>query len=229
MYAPVLVAPEQQAYIATVVGIQVDAESKAYGLLSGFKEQARKTESFNRTSSREKNKSKTGQEIAVIGQAADGSLANDLYIIQDIIKCPVDMINQSGIVMSLDDAQELFVMPNEAHEIVIRDKTSGQSEAVAERLKQLPILKNTEINTMAKNCSTISIDSQILGLYWILRIIHYFLCGYSWHRKYIDDVNVRAFSRIRNVTCTRKQSLQACANDYFRSGINRISRSSNRN
>lgn len=145
LYAPVLVAPEEQAYIATVVGIQVDTESKAYGLLSGFKEKLEKGNVLIGHLLAKKIKAEVGQEIAVIGQAADGSLANDLYKVQGIIKCPVDMINQSGVVMSLQDAQELFVMPNEAHEIVIRDKTSGQAEAVADRLSKMPILKNTEI------------------------------------------------------------------------------------
>ncbi|MBN2590482.1 MAG: ABC transporter permease [Sedimentisphaerales bacterium] len=145
LYAPVLVAPQEEAFIASVVGIQVEAESKAYGLLSGFDEQLEKRKVLIGHRLAKKINAEPGQEIAVIGQAADGSLANDLYIIQDIIKCPVDLINQSGIVMSLDDAQELFVMPNEAHEIVIRNKIAGQSEAVADRLKKLPILDNTEI------------------------------------------------------------------------------------
>jgi putative ABC transport system permease protein len=39
----------------------------------------------------------------------------------------------------------LFVMPNEAHEIVVRAKTAGQSEAITERLRQIPILANTEV------------------------------------------------------------------------------------
>jgi putative ABC transport system permease protein len=150
LYAPVLVAPEEQAFIATVVGIQVDVESKAYGLLSGFNGKLEKGNVLIGHLLAKKIHAKEGREIAVIGQAADGSLANDLYKVQGIIKCPVDMINQAGVVMSLADAQELFVMPNEAHEIVIRDKISGQAEAVAERLKKMPILKNTEILSWQK-------------------------------------------------------------------------------
>jgi ABC-type lipoprotein release transport system permease subunit len=145
LYAPVLVAPEEQAFVATVVGIQVEAESKPYGLLSGFNEKLERGKVLIGHRLAKKIEVNAGQEIAVIGQAADGSLANDLYTVQGIIKCPVDLINQSGIVMSLDDAQELFVMPNEAHEIVIRDKTSGQAETVAESLRKMPILENTEI------------------------------------------------------------------------------------
>ncbi|MEJ2705284.1 MAG: FtsX-like permease family protein [Sedimentisphaerales bacterium] len=88
-----------------------------------------------------------GAEIAVVGQAADGSLANDLYIVQDIIRSPADLINQTGVVMSLADAQRLLVMPDEAHEIVIRAKRSGQTEGIVQRLSRLPALAGLEIKT----------------------------------------------------------------------------------
>ena len=147
IYAPVLVAPQQDAFIATVVGIDVETESHDYGILSGFDKTLEKGQVFIGHRLAKKINAEPGQEIAVVGQAADGSLANDLYIVQDIIKCPVDLINLTGIVMSLEDAQQLFVMPDEAHEITIRAKESGQTDALTERLRQIPILENTEVQT----------------------------------------------------------------------------------
>ncbi|MBN1975674.1 MAG: ABC transporter permease [Sedimentisphaerales bacterium] len=147
IYAPVLVAPKEDAFIGTVVGVQVQTESKDYGLLSGFDKPLEKGKVLVGHILAKKIETNAGDEIAIVGQAADGSLANDLFIVQDIIKCPVDLINQLGIVMSLGEAQELFVMPDEAHEIVIRNKTSEQVNAAAESFRNIPILKNTEIQT----------------------------------------------------------------------------------
>lgn len=145
IYAPVLVAPEQDAFIATVVGVQVEPESRPYGMLSGMDEPLEEGKVLIGHRLAKKINAEPGQEIAIVGQAADGSLANDLYIVQDIIKCPVDIVNQTGVVMSLYDAQQLFVMPDQAHEITIHTKTSGQAEALAKRLSQMPLLKNDEV------------------------------------------------------------------------------------
>jgi ABC-type lipoprotein release transport system permease subunit len=147
IYAPVLVAPKQDAFIATVIGLSIDAESSPYGILSGLKQSVEKGKVLIGYRLAKKINAKPSQEIAVVGQAADGSLANDLYIVQDIIRCPADIVNQSGIVMSLQDAQQLFVMPNQANEIVIRAKTSGKSREISNRLSQKPLFANIEVLT----------------------------------------------------------------------------------
>ena len=49
--------------------------------------------------------------------------------------------------MSLANAQNLLVMPDQAHEIVIRAKQSGQSEGIVQRLSQKPALAGQDINT----------------------------------------------------------------------------------
>ncbi len=36
LYAPILIAPEQDAFIAIVVGLDVEVESEPYGMLSGL-------------------------------------------------------------------------------------------------------------------------------------------------------------------------------------------------
>lgn len=150
IYTPVLVAPEQDAFIATVIGLSIDAESSPYGILSGLKQPLEKGKVLIGYRLAKKINAKPGQEIAVVGQAADGSLANDLYIVQDIIKCPVDLVNQSGIIMSLQDAQQLFVLPNQANEIVIRARTSGKSGEITNRLSQKSLFANIELLTWDK-------------------------------------------------------------------------------
>ena len=145
IYAPVLMAPEQDAFMAVVVGVQIDIESQPYGLLSGMRESLEPGKVLIGHLLAQKTQAQVGQEIAVIGQAADGSLANELFVIQDIIKCPADLINQAGIVVGLEDAQTLFVMPDQAHEVVIRAHTSGQAKAICARLTGDAALAGVEI------------------------------------------------------------------------------------
>jgi len=145
IYAPALVAPEQDAFIAIVVGLDVEVESEAYGLLSGLEEPIESGKVLLGHRLAKKIAAEPGMEIAVVGQAADGSLANDLYIVQDVIRSPADLINQSGVVMSLADAQELLVMPDQAHELVIRATQAGQAEAIAERLSGLDVLAGADV------------------------------------------------------------------------------------
>ncbi len=145
IYAPVLMAPEQDAFMAVMVGIQADIESQPYGLLSGMQAPLEPGKILIGHLLAQKTQAHIGQEIAVIGQAADGSLANELYTIQDIIKCPADLINQSGIIVALKDAQTLFVMPDQAHEIVVRAHTSGQARNISARLSQDEALETLEI------------------------------------------------------------------------------------
>jgi ABC-type lipoprotein release transport system permease subunit len=49
--------------------------------------------------------------------------------------------------MSLQDAQQLFVMPNQANEIVIRARTSGKSREISNRLSRKPLFANIEVLT----------------------------------------------------------------------------------
>lgn len=145
IYAPVLVAPEQDAFVAIVVGLDIKVESEPYGMLSGLDEPLRDRYVLLGHRLAKKIGAVEGDEIAVVGQAADGSLANDLFIVQDIISSPADLINQSGVVMSVSNAQELFVMPDQAHEIVIRAAQAGEAEQIVQRLNKSPALAGTEI------------------------------------------------------------------------------------
>jgi ABC-type lipoprotein release transport system permease subunit len=93
---------------------------------------------------------KPGQEVAIVGQAADGSLANDLYTVDGIVKGPVDMVNQSGIVMPLADAQELFVLPDQVHELMIRATGLNAVPDLLERLRAKPDLAKLDITPWRK-------------------------------------------------------------------------------
>ena len=75
-----------------------------------------------------------GDEIVVLAQAADGSTANDLFVVRGILKTTTDMVDQSGVFMSAPAFRALMVVPEGVHEIVVSRKggVSDLSAAVGE-------------------------------------------------------------------------------------------------
>ena len=145
IYTAALMAPEQEAFIAMVMGVDVHIESQPFGLLSGYADTLKPGHVMIGRRLAQQSGAHVGQEIALVGQAIDGSLANDLYTVQAIIESPADMINQSGVVMSIEDAQHLFAMPDMAHEIVVRANLADDVDVVLVELRGLGVLQGLEI------------------------------------------------------------------------------------
>ena len=61
-----------------------------------------------------------GDELIILGQATDGSLANDLYIVRGVLRGVSDMTDRIGVFMLEPTFRELMVMPRGAHQIVVR-------------------------------------------------------------------------------------------------------------
>ena len=145
IYAPALMAPERNAYAATIIGVDVSAESTDYGLLSGLQTPLGDEHVLVGNILARRSETSKGQEIAVVGQATDGSYAAGLYTVQDNIRSPSGLVNESGVVMPFETASRLFVMPDAAHEIVIRADKGGTSRELAANLKQLPALEGLAV------------------------------------------------------------------------------------
>ncbi len=60
-----------------------------------------------------------GDEIVVVSQAADGSIANDIYAITGIIESGDPIRDQTAFYLALAQAQELLALENRVHEIAV--------------------------------------------------------------------------------------------------------------
>ncbi|HEY7728047.1 MAG TPA: FtsX-like permease family protein [Candidatus Eisenbacteria bacterium] len=145
IYAPSLAAKGPQGYAVMVLGLTPAAESGRAGLLAS----ASTVLSGNRVVVGSALASlmglAAGDTLAVIGQGADGTLANDLYVVSGAITTPVDLVNRMGVLMDLTEAQSLFGMPDEAHEIVIRARRADEAASVAAGVAALPELRGAEV------------------------------------------------------------------------------------
>jgi putative ABC transport system permease protein len=60
-----------------------------------------------------------GDDIVLLTQAADGSIANDLYAVGGIVDTGDETVDRLGFYLSLAAAQELLVIGSEVHEIIV--------------------------------------------------------------------------------------------------------------
>jgi ABC-type lipoprotein release transport system permease subunit len=73
-----------------------------------------------------------GEEIALIGQAADGSIANDLFSVTGIIKGK----ERDILYMHIDKAREFLSLGDQIHEIVIMLDTYKRSGQIADYIRR---------------------------------------------------------------------------------------------
>ena len=78
-----------------------------------------------------------GGELIVLSQAADGSIANDLYIVRGILQSVSDAVDRSTVFLNEAAFRELFVLPSGAHRIVVRKPDDLELPAAVEAVQGL--------------------------------------------------------------------------------------------
>ncbi len=145
LYAPALAALSEEGFAVVVIGVDVEAESRPARLLTGVPELPGRHRVLMGRALAESMGVRAGDRLALVGQGADGSLANELVTVAALIVTPVDFVNRQGVLMALDEAQELFAMPDEAHEIVAHAKDPKDVKAFAKSLAALSELEGAEV------------------------------------------------------------------------------------
>ena len=75
-----------------------------------------------------------GDEVVVFGEAADGSLGNDLLRVVGIVRTGNTEIDRMSVYMHLDDAQFLTALEGQVHELAIRAADLDDAPALAEAI-----------------------------------------------------------------------------------------------
>jgi ABC-type lipoprotein release transport system permease subunit len=145
IYAPALAALGEEGFGVVVLGLDPAAEQRARGLLAGVAEPPSGRRVLIGRALADVMGVKAGDVVALVGQAADGSLANDLFTVAGLVQTSVDLVNRQAVVMELSAAQELFAMPGEAHEIVVHGIDPAGAKALAATAAALPSLASAEV------------------------------------------------------------------------------------
>lgn len=95
-----------------------------------------------------------GSEFVVFSQAADGSIANDLYEVVGISDSGDTITDRVACYMHIEDAQELFVLEGRVHEIVVTvskiNKVAMVKEEIQTRIND-PLLEVSPWQVVAKS------------------------------------------------------------------------------
>ena len=76
-----------------------------------------------------------GSKVAIVTQAADGSLGNDLFLVTGILHTGLSYLDRSLAVLYLEDLQELLALgPDEVHEIAVRLEDPMDADGFAAQL-----------------------------------------------------------------------------------------------
>ncbi|HEY7726391.1 MAG TPA: FtsX-like permease family protein [Anaeromyxobacteraceae bacterium] len=144
-WAPALAAVGTEGHAVLVVGVDPAQEAGTHGLLAGAGALPEGRRVLVGTLLAQGMGARTGDSLALIGQGADGSLANDLFVVAGTLDSSVDAVNRHGVVLALAEARELLALGGTAHEIVVRARDPDRAEALAERLRGHPALAGLEV------------------------------------------------------------------------------------
>ncbi len=95
---------------------------------------------------------KIGDELTILGQGRDGSIAATVVTVKGIFNSGIDDFDRSSLQIPLKTFQEVYTMPGMAHEVVI----------VADSLSDVDRIKRT----IQKDLSSLSTDQRLVILDW---------------------------------------------------------------
>jgi putative ABC transport system permease protein len=144
IYAPALAAVGVDGFAVFVMGVDMRSETGPNRLLAGIAPPPPGQVLVGKLLATQM-RVKPGDVIALVGQAADGSMANDLFTVAATVSTAVDFVNRESVLMPIETARQLFVMADEAHEIVIYASQPEQARALASSLATLPELAGAEV------------------------------------------------------------------------------------
>ena len=142
LYASGLVSVGEESNVAIIVGIDPLLENQATNfnkkIITGDPLTRKSAGTILLGKGLAKNlKALPGDSLVIVSQAADGSIANDLYTIAGIVQSGNREFDRIAMYMRMEDAQELFVLYGQIHEIIVIGENSSEAQALSETLASL--------------------------------------------------------------------------------------------
>ena len=80
---------------------------------------------------------KPGDELVLVSQAADGSMANDLFVVRGVLQVVSEGADRAGVFMTQEAFRRFFAFPTGAHEIILRRPPATTLDAFAADVRAL--------------------------------------------------------------------------------------------
>jgi len=135
-----------------------------------------------------------GSEIVVLTQAADGSLANEIYRVRGVLSGISDGVDQGGVFMLAESFRRLLVLPDGVQQIIVRRPTSMPLAAAAAAVHKL--VPDLDVKTWRELSPTLAsmLDSS-RGLMMAMFLIVYMAIGILM----LNATLMAVFERVREL------------------------------
>ena len=124
-----------------------------------------------------------GDELVLVGSAADGSMANDLYTVAGIFRAGLVEFDARTAVLAIGDLQALIYLdPDRIHEIAVATADPAEADAVAERLAVALDADGREIEVASWTVlNPVLVDYVALAdsMYWIFIVIIFAIASFG--------------------------------------------------
>ena len=78
-----------------------------------------------------------GDEIVLLGQATDGSMANDLYRVRGVLGTVADYTDRGGVFMTATEFRNFFSLPYGVHQVIVRLPEQTELNVAVSEILQL--------------------------------------------------------------------------------------------
>jgi ABC-type lipoprotein release transport system permease subunit len=117
-----------------------------------------------------------GTEVLVLSQAADESMAYDLYTVRGILESVADATDRTGFFMMADAFRQLFEIESGAHQILVRKPDEVELVAAARRIRALGVAH--DVKTWRELMPTVaSMVDSARSMMVVISLIVYFAVG----------------------------------------------------
>ena len=116
---------------------------------------------------------KPGDDLVVLSQGADGSMANELYKVRGILRGITESVDRTGVFMTADAFRDLMVVSEGTHQIIIRKPDEMPlNEAL---LKVREIAPGQDVKTWRQIVPTLaSMMDSVQSVMFVMFMIVYF-------------------------------------------------------
>jgi ABC-type lipoprotein release transport system permease subunit len=114
-----------------------------------------------------------GTELVVLSQAADGSMANDLFHVRGVLKPITEGTDRTGVFMLDRDFRELMVFPEGAHQLIVRTPHLEELEAATEKVAA--VAQPNEVKSWRQLFPTLAnmLDTQRGAMAFMFMIVYF--------------------------------------------------------